>query len=656
MTEKKAELQRGLEARHIELIALGGTIGVGLFMGAASTLKWAGPSVLLAYIIAGLFVFFIMRSMGEMLFLEPVTGSFAVYAHRYMSPFFGYLTAWSYWFMWMAVGISEITAIGVYVQFWFPEMAQWIPALIAVGLVALANLAAVRLYGEIEFWFAMIKVTTIIVMIVVGLGVIFFGFGNGGHSIGFGNLTEHGGFFAGGWKGFLTALCIVVASYQGVELIGITAGEAKNPQVTLRSAVGKVLWRILIFYVGAIFVIVTIFPWDQIGSNGSPFVLTFAKIGITAAAGIINFVVLTAALSGCNSGMYSCGRMLYALAKNRQLPAAIGKVSRNGVPSVGVALSILILLVGSCLNYIIPNPQRVFVYVYSASVLPGMVPWFVILISQLRFRRVHQAAIASHPFRSLLFPWANYFTMAFLICVLVGMGLNDETRMSLFVGIPTALTQAGLAVEHNWTIYLPVVLIAFLVMAPAIIVAETRNQLKPVFLAAIALMALAQWGFTFEHSTLTALTLGLGVYFVAFNILEASQPSLVSKLAPAAAKGTAMGVYATLQSLGAFVGGAAGGWLLHHGGLTPLFAFSASLVVLWFFSALGMKPPLPVKSAIYHIGETWEGDAAALSARLAMLPGVIEAVVMKEERVALLKVMREGWDEAAVKQIISETN
>ncbi len=408
MTEKKAELQRGLEARHIELIALGGTIGVGLFMGAASTLKWAGPSVLLAYIIAGLFVFFIMRSMGEMLFLEPVTGSFAVYAHRYMSPFFGYLTAWSYWFMWMAVGISEITAIGVYVQFWFPEMAQWIPALIAVGLVALANLAAVRLYGEIEFWFAMIKVTTIIVMIVVGLGVIFFGFGNGGHSIGFGNLTEHGGFFAGGWKGFLTALCIVVASYQGVELIGITAGEAKNPQVTLRSAVGKVLWRILIFYVGAIFVIVTIFPWDQIGSNGSPFVLTFAKIGITAAAGIINFVVLT---------------------------AAIGKVSRNGVPSVGVALSILILLVGSCLNYIIPNPQRVFVYVYSASVLPGMVPWFVILISQLRFRRVHQAAIASHPFRSLLFPWANYFTMAFLICVLVGMGLNDETRMSLFVGI-----------------------------------------------------------------------------------------------------------------------------------------------------------------------------------------------------------------------------
>ncbi|ECY8167811.1 amino acid permease, partial [Salmonella enterica subsp. enterica serovar Bovismorbificans] len=220
-----------------------------------------------------------------------------------------------------------------------------------------------------------------------------------------------------------------------VELIGITAGEAKNPQVTLRSAVGKVLWRILIFYVGAIFVIVTIFPWNEIGSNGSPFVLTFAKIGITAAAGIINFVVLTAALSGCNSGMYSCGRMLYALAKNRQLPAAVAKVSRHGVPVAGVALSILILLVGSCLNYIIPNPQRVFVYVYSASVLPGMVPWFVILISQLRFRRAHKEAIADHPFCSIMFPWANYLTMAFLVCVLIGMYFNEDTRMSLFVGV-----------------------------------------------------------------------------------------------------------------------------------------------------------------------------------------------------------------------------
>ncbi|MEC5343727.1 amino acid permease [Brenneria populi] len=432
---KQDKLHRGLEARHIELIALGGTIGVGLFMGAASALKWAGPSVLLAYITAGIFVFFIMRSMGEMLYTEPVAGSFAVYAHKYLNPFFGYLTAWSYWFMWMAVGISEITAIGVYVQFWFPDLPQWIPAIAAVVLVASANLAAVRLYGEIEFWFAMIKITTIIAMIVVGLGVIFFGFGNHGQATGFANLTQHGGFLAGGWKGLLFALCLVVASYQGVELVGITAGEAKNPRVTLKRAINNILWRILIFYVGAIFVIVTIFPWNEIGTSGSPFVLTFAKIGITAAAGIINFVVLTAALSGCNSGMYSCGRMLYSLANNRQLPAWLGKVTASGVPVSGVAISIFCLMAGSLLNYILPNPEKVFVYVYSASVLPGMVPWFVVLISQIRFREHHRAALSAHPFKSVLFPWVNYLTMAFLLCVLVGMYINIDTRMSLVVGM-----------------------------------------------------------------------------------------------------------------------------------------------------------------------------------------------------------------------------
>lgn len=435
IVEIQQELQRGLQARHIELIALGGTIGVGLFMGAASTLRWAGPSVLLAYIIAGVFVFFIMRSMGEMLYLEPVTGSFADYAHRYLHPFFGYLTAWSYWFMWMAVGIAEITAIGVYVQYWFPGLPQWIPALLAVGLVAGANLVAVRFYGEIEFWFALIKITTIVVMIAVGLGIIIFGIGNHGQPAGFTNLTAHGGFFAGGWQGLLFALCLVVASYQGVELVAITAGEAKDPQATLRRAVGNILWRILIFYVGAIFVMVTLFPWHEIASGGSPFVLTFGKIGITAAAGVINFVILTAALSGCNSGMYSCGRMLYALAKNRQLPASLGRISRNGVPVAGVIVSILVLLAGSCLNYLMPNPEQVFVYVYSASVLPGMVPWFVVLASQLRFRRVHRQAMAAHQFRSMWFPWSNYLTFVFLIGVLGAMAFSPATRLPLVAGM-----------------------------------------------------------------------------------------------------------------------------------------------------------------------------------------------------------------------------
>lgn len=434
MENSQKGLQRGLEARHIELIALGGTIGVGLFMGSASTLKWAGPSVLLAYIIAGIFVFFIMRSMGEMLFVEPVTGSFASFGYKYLSPFWGCLTAWGYWFMWVAVGISEITAIGVYAEYWFPDVPQWVFAIIAVTLVALANLAAVRLYGELEFWFAMIKVTTIVVMILIGLGLIFLGIGNNFEPIGLSNLTEHGGFFAGGWKGFLFALCIVVASYQGVELVGITAGEAKNPQVTLRKAINNILWRILIFYVGAIFIVVTLFPWTEVGQQGSPFVLTFAKVGIVSAAAVINFVVLTAALSGCNSGMYSGGRMLYALAQNKQLPQSMLKLTRNGVPARCVGFTILCLIAGSSLNYIIPNPEKVFVYVYSASVLPGMVPWLVILTSQLYFRQRNKDKLVGHPFKSILFPWVNYATLLFLACVLVGMAINPDTRLSLIVG------------------------------------------------------------------------------------------------------------------------------------------------------------------------------------------------------------------------------
>ncbi|CAL1329428.1 amino acid permease [Candidatus Providencia siddallii] len=434
MEKPQEGLQRGLESRHIELIALGGTIGVGLFLGSSSTLKWAGPSVLLAYIIAGIFVFFIMRSMGEMLFVEPVTGSFASFGYKYLSPFFGCLTAWGYWFMWVSVGISEITAIGVYVGYWFSDVPQWVFAIIAVGLVSFANLVAVRLYGEFEFWFSIIKVITIIAMILIGFGLIFFGIGNNFEPIGFTNLTKNSIFFAGGWKGFLFALCIVVASYQGVELVGITAGEAKNPQVTLKKAISNVLWRILIFYVGATFVVVMLFPWNNLGYEGSPFVLTFSKVGIVSAASVINFVVLTAALSGCNSGMYSGGRMLYVLAQNKQLPSWLLKLTNNGVPARSIFFTILFLIIGSSLNYIIPNSEKVFVYVYSASVLPGMVPWLVLLTSQIRFRKYNKEKLVNHNFKSILFPWVNYITLFFLVCVLIGMLINQDTRLSLIIG------------------------------------------------------------------------------------------------------------------------------------------------------------------------------------------------------------------------------
>ncbi|MGO2205196.1 amino acid permease [Staphylococcus xylosus] len=433
------ELQRGLGARQMRMIALGGTIGVGLFMGATSTIKWTGPSVIFAYLIAGIFLFLVMRAMGEMVYLHPTSGSFANFASDYIHPVAGYLTAWSNVFQWVVVGMSEVIAVGEYMNYWFPDLPQWIPGVIVVALLAGANLVSVKAFGEFEFWFAMIKVVTIILMIVAGFGLIFFGLGNGGETIGLSNLWAHGGFMPNGWIGFFFALSIVIGSYQGVELIGITAGETKDPQKNIKSAVNGVIWRILIFYIGAIFVIVTVYPWNELGNIGSPFVATFAKVGITFAAGLINFVVLTAAMSGCNSGIFSASRMSLNLSQKGMLPKFFGKVMKNGVPVWTVLAIATGILIGALLNVILPlfikGADSVFVYVYSASILPGMVPWFMILISHLRFRKNHPEEVEGHPFKMPGGAFTNYITMAFFIMVLIGMLFNKETVVSVVIGI-----------------------------------------------------------------------------------------------------------------------------------------------------------------------------------------------------------------------------
>lgn len=439
MMEENNELQRGLGARQMRMIALGGTIGVGLFMGATSTIKWTGPSVIFAYLIAGIFLFLVMRAMGEMVYLHPTSGSFANFASDYIHPVAGYLTAWSNIFQWVVVGMSEVIAVGEYMNYWFPDLPQWIPGVIVVALLAGANLVSVKAFGEFEFWFAMIKVVTIILMIVAGFGLIFFGLGNGGEAIGLSNLWSHGGFMPNGWIGFFFALSIVIGSYQGVELIGITAGETKDPQKNIKSAVNGVIWRILIFYIGAIFVIVTVYPWDELGNIGSPFVATFAKVGITFAAGLINFVVLTAAMSGCNSGIFSASRMTLNLSQKGILPKFFGKVMKNGVPIWTVLAIAIGILIGALLNVILPlfikGADSIFVYVYSASILPGMVPWFMILISHLRFRKNHPDELDGHPFKMPGGAITNYITMAFFIMVLIGMLFNKETVVSVVIGI-----------------------------------------------------------------------------------------------------------------------------------------------------------------------------------------------------------------------------
>ncbi|MGX4644516.1 amino acid permease [Holzapfeliella sp. JNUCC 80] len=431
-------MERKLSHRHMQMIALGGTIGVGLFMGAKSTIGWTGPSVLIAYAIAGLFLYLIMRALGEMLYVDPSTGSFSKFASEYIHPVFGYLTAWSNIFQFIVVGMSEVIAIGEYMEFWFPGLPVWVPGVIAIALLMIANLISVKMFGELEFWFSLIKVVTIVLMIIVGLIFIFFGLA--GHpATGLSNLWAHGGFFTGGFNGFMFALALVLASYQGIELVGITAGEAEDPQPTLVRAIKSTVSRILIFYIGAIFVIVTIYPWNGLNEVGSPFVATFEKAGITFAAGIINFVVLTAALSGANSGIYSASRMSYTLANDNQIPKVFKKLNRHNVPYIGVITITLGILLGVFLSVVIPmlfpGTNNIFELVYSSSVLPGMVPWVVILISHLRFRKQHPELVKDHPFKMPLSPYTNYLTLAFLAVTLVYMFINPATRASLLVGV-----------------------------------------------------------------------------------------------------------------------------------------------------------------------------------------------------------------------------
>ncbi|MFC0190478.1 amino acid permease [Fictibacillus aquaticus] len=428
------QLHRGLEERHITLMSLGAAIGVGLFLGSASAIKMAGPAILLAYALGGAVMFIIMRALGEMAIHKPVAGSFSRYAKDYLGPLAGYITGWNYWFLWVVTCMAEITAVGIYMEMWYPDTPRWIWALAALVIMASINLIAIKAYGEFEFWFALIKIVAIVVMIATGLAIILFGFGNGGVATGISNLWENGGFAPNGFQGILMSMQMVMFAFLGIEMIGVTAGEVKNPEKSLSRAINTVFWRILIFYVGALFVIMAIYPWDQIGTTGSPFVLTFEKIGIGQAAGIINFVVITAALSSCNSGIFSTGRMLFNLAQQKQAPAGLKKVSKSGVPSVAVLTSAAVLLIGVALNYLFPESE-VFVWITSISTFGAVWTWAMILLSQLKFRKsLSPAEKASLKFKAPFYPYGSYIALAFLGLVVGLMAYFPETRIALLVG------------------------------------------------------------------------------------------------------------------------------------------------------------------------------------------------------------------------------
>ena len=449
------QLQRSMTAGQMEMISLGGAIGVGLFMGSTSTIKWTGPSVLLAYMFVGLILYIVMRALGEMIYVNPGTGSFADYATEYVHPLAGYLAKWANVFEYIIVGMSEVVAATEYLKYWWPHINAFTSGVIIIIFLVAANLVSAKAYGSLEFWFAMIKVLTIIAMILLGLGLILFGWGNGGHPIGISNLWSHGGFFTGGISGFFFSMSIIVGSYQGIELLGISAGEVANPQIAIIKSVKSVLFRILIFYVGAIFVIITIYPWNQLANIGSPFVSTFAKIGITAAASVINFVVLTAALSGANSGIYSSSRMLFKLSHEGDAPKILGRLSKRVVPdaailgiSGGIFLGFIVDTLSSTYS---SSASNLFVVVFSSSVLPGMVPWFVILLAELRFRKNNPQLLSCHPFKLPLYPFSNYFAFAMLLVIVVFMFINPDTRISVFVGASVLLLATAVYLLRHHT-------------------------------------------------------------------------------------------------------------------------------------------------------------------------------------------------------------
>ena len=432
MTQPDSQLARNLRNRHIQLIAFGGTIGVGLFLGSAKAIHEAGPGLLLAYAVGGIAIFFIMRALGELLTYRPVAGSFATYAEEFCGPLPGFITGWSYWFAWVVTVMAEITAVGVYVHLWLPQLPQWVPALIALLVLYGANLLAVRVFGELEFWFALIKVVTIVALIAAGVFVIVFHAGALGAGASFSNLWSHGGFLPHGVIAMLLSLQIVMFAYEGVELIGVTAGEAQNPAVVLPRATNGIVVRILIFYIGALLVIMSLIPWTQLDPKVSPFVFVFGKLGIPGAENIINLVVITAAASSCNSGLFSTGRMLWTLAQRGHAPRAFANLNRRQLPAAGVHASAAVMLIGVALNYMVP--EQVFTIVTSVALVGTFWTWGIILVAHANYRRAVAAGRAAPaPFRMPGAPLANYLVLAFLLLVTVMLAGKPDTRVALYV-------------------------------------------------------------------------------------------------------------------------------------------------------------------------------------------------------------------------------
>ncbi|EXE82663.1 amino acid permease [Acinetobacter sp. 1578804] len=433
---QSSTLQRGLNTRHIRFLALGSAIGTGLFYGSATAIKMAGPSVLLAYIVAGIAIYIVMRALGEMAVQNPVSGSFSHYASQYIGPLAGFTTGWTYVFEMIIVALADVTAFGIYMGFWYPDVPRWIWILSLIMFLGAINLIHVKVFGELEFWLSIVKVSAIVAMILGGIGLMFYGFHADHSSVvpGIQNLWIYDGFMPHGIAGLVACLSVVVFAFGGIEIIGITAGESQDPKTTLPKAINAVPVRILLFYVLTIFVLMSIFPWNQIGSQGSPFVQIFENLGIQSAATILNIVVITAAVSAINSDVFGAGRMLYGMANRGQAPRVFQKLSRNGVPWMTVVVMAGGLLIGVVLNYLIP--ENVFMIIASIATFATVWVWLMILLSQVAMRRkLSTAEIKALDFPVIGWPYAPAFAIGFMVFILVMMGYFPDSRPAIYVGI-----------------------------------------------------------------------------------------------------------------------------------------------------------------------------------------------------------------------------
>ncbi len=421
--------QRGLGTRQIQMLAIGGTIGTGLFLGAGANIAKAGPSLVVAYAFAGLMLFFVMRALGELLTHRRTEGGFAGYAREFLGPFWGYATTWTYWIIWVTTGMAELTAAGQYVQKWWPGVEQWQTALVALLVLFAVNLISVKLFGELEFWFAMVKVAAIVMMILVGVGVLAFGFGDAGATAGVSNLWAHGGFFPEGGGAMLMTLQMVVFAYLGVELVGVTASEAKDPERNIPRAINALPVRFALFYLGSLLVILAVVPWTAFKGGASPFVLAFDRIGIPGGGDIVNFVVLTAALSSCNAGgLYSTSRMLRTTGVNGDGPRVLARLNGRGVPVLTVVVSALVMGVGVIVNAV--APEKAFAYITSVSTGGIILVWSVIVVAHLVYRR---RVVRRSAYRMPWSPYSNWAVLGFFAFVVATIAWDADARVALYV-------------------------------------------------------------------------------------------------------------------------------------------------------------------------------------------------------------------------------